>query len=177
MLPLHVLPDQVLPVQLLSVHALPSQPVAGQAWPVHVWEVHALPVQLLPVHVLPDHVLPVQLLPVQLLPVQVLPFHVPPVHAEPVALAGRANGKDTRGLEASYVFEIDGAGTWTVEVAGGRVTVNEGDRGGDCTIRTSEKTFRRIVDGKQNPLTAYLTGKLKVSGDVSAAMKLKEVLV
>ena len=33
----------------------------------------------------------------------------------------------------------------------------------------------RIVDGKQNPLTAYMTGKLKVHGDVSAALKLKHL--
>ena len=91
-------------------------------------------------------------------------------------LPSRANGKSAPGIDASYVFAIDGAGTWTVKVADGKVAVSEGDSGGDCTISTSEGTFEKIVDGRQNPLTAYMTGKLKVSGDLGAAMKLKEVL-
>jgi len=92
------------------------------------------------------------------------------------SLSSRANGQETAGIEASYVFQIEGAGTWTVKVEDGHVAVSEGDTGGDCTISTSEKTFARIVDGKQNPLTAYMTGKLKVHGDVSAALKLKHLL-
>jgi putative sterol carrier protein len=91
------------------------------------------------------------------------------------SLADRANGHNTT-LTANYVFVIDGAGTWTVNVDKGHVSVTEGDHGGDCTISASERTFERILDGKQNPLTAYMTGKLKVKGDVGAAMKLKELL-
>jgi putative sterol carrier protein len=91
-------------------------------------------------------------------------------------LADRANGSHSAEFDASYVFVIDGAGTWTVKVDGGHVTVVDGDQGGECTFKTSEKVFSRIVDGEQNPLTAYMTGKLKVSGDVGAAMKLKDLL-
>jgi putative sterol carrier protein len=79
------------------------------------------------------------------------------------------------GIDASYVFEVGGSGTWTVRIADGKVTVDEGDAGGDCTVSASEETFERILDGRQNPLTAYMTGKLKVKGDVSAALKLKDV--
>jgi putative sterol carrier protein len=92
------------------------------------------------------------------------------------SLADRANGSHSAEFDASYVFDIDGAGTWTVKVDGGHVSVSEGDHGGDCTFKTSQKTFMRIVDGEQNPLTAYMLGKLKVNGDVGAAMKLKDLL-
>jgi putative sterol carrier protein len=94
------------------------------------------------------------------------------------SLADRANGSHPHSadFDASYVFVIEGAGTWTVNVDGGRVSVSEGDSGGECTFKTSEKTFRRIIEGDQNPLTAYMMGKLKVSGDVGAAMKLKDLL-
>jgi putative sterol carrier protein len=91
-------------------------------------------------------------------------------------LADRANGSHSAEFDAGYVFDIEGAGIWTVKVEGGHVTVNEGDQGGECTFKTSEKVFLRIVEGEQNPLTAYMTGKLKVSGDVGAAMKLKDLL-
>jgi putative sterol carrier protein len=91
-------------------------------------------------------------------------------------LPARANGAQVDGVDATYVFAIDGAGTWTVTIVDGKVAVVEGDKGGDCTISTSEDTFERIVDGGRSPLTAYMTGKLKVTGDLGAAMKLKDVL-
>jgi putative sterol carrier protein len=92
------------------------------------------------------------------------------------SLPERANGRRIEGIDSTYVFAIDGAGTWTVKVADGKLVVDEGDQGGDCTIAASEETFGRILDGRQNPLTAYMTGKLKVSGDVGAALKLKDLL-
>ncbi len=91
------------------------------------------------------------------------------------ALPGRADSGKTAGMHNSYVFAIDGAGTWTVRVSDGTVTVDEGDTGGDCTISTSAETFQRIVAGQQNPTVAYMSGKLKVKGDMGAAMKLQKL--
>jgi putative sterol carrier protein len=91
------------------------------------------------------------------------------------ALPSRADQSKTGGMNNSYVFAIDGAGTWTVRVADGAVTVDEGDTGGDCTIATSAETFQRIVAGQQNPTVAYMSGKLKIRGDMGAAMKLQKL--
>jgi putative sterol carrier protein len=33
----------------------------------------------------------------------------------------------------------------------------------------------RIVNGEQNPTTAYMTGKLKIAGDMGAALKLQKL--
>lgn len=90
------------------------------------------------------------------------------------SLPARAEGK-TEGMNNTYVFAIDGAGTWTVGVSDQGVTVADGDSGGDCTIETSAETFSRLVSGEQNPTTAYMTGKLKVKGDMGAAMKLQKL--
>ena len=89
-------------------------------------------------------------------------------------LPARAAGK-TAGMNNTYVFEIDGAGSWTVAVSDDGVTVAEGAASGDCTIETSAETFSRLVSGEQNPTTAYMTGKLKVKGDMGAAMKLQKL--
>jgi putative sterol carrier protein len=35
--------------------------------------------------------------------------------------------------------------------------------------------FAQIVAGEQNPTTAYMTGKLKIQGDMGAAMKLQKL--
>jgi putative sterol carrier protein len=90
-------------------------------------------------------------------------------------LPNRVDAGKTAGMNNSYVFDIEGAGTWTVKVADGAVTVDEGDTGGDCTISASAETFEKIVAGEQNPTAAYMSGKLKVKGDMGAAMKLQKL--
>jgi putative sterol carrier protein len=79
------------------------------------------------------------------------------------------------GMTNTYVFEIEGAGAWTVAIADGTITVTEGTGEGDCTFSTSEENFEKIVAGEQNPTTAYMTGKLKIKGDMGAAMKLQKL--
>jgi putative sterol carrier protein len=90
-------------------------------------------------------------------------------------LETRVDPAKTAGLTNSYVFEIEGAGTWKVDVADGKVNVSEGPGDADVTIRASEETFRAVADGELNPTTAYMTGKLKIDGDMGAAMKLQKL--
>jgi putative sterol carrier protein len=90
-------------------------------------------------------------------------------------LETRVDPSKTAGMNNSYVFEIDGAGTWKVDVTDGKVSVAEGSGDADVTIKASEETFRAIASGEQNPTTAYMTGKLKVQGDMGAALKLQKL--
>jgi putative sterol carrier protein len=79
------------------------------------------------------------------------------------------------GMNNTYVFDIEGAGTWTVAVADGAIEVSEGAGDADCTFSASAESFEKIVAGEQNPTTAYMTGKLKIKGDIGAAMKLQKI--
>jgi putative sterol carrier protein len=90
-------------------------------------------------------------------------------------LASRADSSKTAGMSNSYLFDIDGAGQWKVDVDDGTVTVTEGGGDADVTISTTEETFQKIVAGEQNPTSAYMTGKLKIKGDMGAAMKLQKL--
>jgi putative sterol carrier protein len=90
-------------------------------------------------------------------------------------LESRVDASKTAGVNKSYVFDIDGAGVWKVDVTDAGVNVTEGGTDGDVTIRASEDTFRAIANGEQNPTTAYMTGKLKIDGDMSAALKLQKL--
>ena len=90
-------------------------------------------------------------------------------------LESRVDPSKTAGMNSSYLFEIEGAGRWTVKVDDGKVTVTEGGESADCTIIATEETFERIVAGELNPTSAYMTGKLKVKGDMGAAMKLQKL--
>jgi putative sterol carrier protein len=90
-------------------------------------------------------------------------------------LESRVDPSKIEGMDNSYVFDIDGSGTWTVRVADGAVSVADGAGKADCTIEASEETFDKIVAGDLNPTTAYMTGKLKIKGDMGAAMKLQKL--
>ena len=90
-------------------------------------------------------------------------------------LESRADSSKTAGMTNSYVFDIDGAGQWKVDVDDGKVTVTEGAGDADAVISTSSETFEKIVAGEQNPTSAYMTGKLKIKGDMGAAMKLQKL--
>jgi putative sterol carrier protein len=92
-------------------------------------------------------------------------------------LESRVDASKTAGMRNSYLFDIEGEGTWKVDVADGAVKVTEGGGEGeaDCTITTSAETFEKIASGEQNPTSAYMTGKLKIKGDMGAAMKLQKL--
>lgn len=86
-----------------------------------------------------------------------------------------ADSSKAAGLNATYLFDIDGAGKWIVRVENGRPNVTEGDGAADTTISASEETFLRIVNREQNATTAFMTGKLRVKGDMGNAMKLQQL--
>ncbi len=90
-------------------------------------------------------------------------------------LEGGVDPAKTAGMNNSYVFDIEGAGTWKVDVEDGNVSVTEGGGEADATISASEETFDKIAAGDLNATTAYMTGKLKIKGDMGAAMKLQKL--
>jgi putative sterol carrier protein len=91
-------------------------------------------------------------------------------------LPSRADTSKTEGMNNSYGFDIEGAGQWTVKVADGGVTVHDGiDDDADATISASQEVFQEIVAGERNPQAAFMMGKLKLKGDMGAAMKLQNL--
>lgn len=46
----------------------------------------------------------------------------------------------------------------------------------DCTIRISEEDFSALLKGELNPMGAFMSGKIKVDGDMSVALKLQSFL-
>lgn len=54
------------------------------------------------------------------------------------------------------------------------VVTNE-DSNADCTIKMKLRNFEKLISGKQNAMVAFMTGKLKVDGDMNIAMKLSSL--
>ena len=84
------------------------------------------------------------------------------------ALASKVAG----GVDMSAKFVIEGEGSVVIDGAG----VREGDDDTDVTLIASADTFKGIMEGDVNPTMAFMSGKLKIDGSMSAAMKLASVL-
>jgi putative sterol carrier protein len=90
-------------------------------------------------------------------------------------LPHRIDPARTRGTRASYRFDVEGAGSWRVDVNDGEVVVTESDAPADCVIRASEENLLRVVRGELNPVTAYMMGRVRVEGDVALATRLRDL--
>ncbi|WP_417726698.1 SCP2 sterol-binding domain-containing protein [Roseovarius sp.] len=51
-----------------------------------------------------------------------------------------------------------------------------GDEAADVVLSASDAVFRNILSGEQNPIMAYMSGKLKVEGNVQRALKVSAIL-
>lgn len=89
----------------------------------------------------------------------------------------RIDPSRTRGFKATYRFDVEGAGSWHVDVNDGEIRIEERDAPADCVVRAREDTFLRIVNREANPMGAFLTGKVRVEGDMGLLLKLREFLL
>ena len=81
-----------------------------------------------------------------------------------------------KGIDATYQWDIADTGKWYAKLSDGNVEVGEGEaESSDITISCSESDWLDIVSGKLNGQMAFLTGKLKIQGDMSLAMKLQSL--
>ncbi|MCO6392916.1 sterol-binding protein [Aliihoeflea aestuarii] len=55
-------------------------------------------------------------------------------------------------------------------------TVTTTDAPADCTIKISKENFEQLIAGELNPTAAFMTGKIKVEGDMSVAMQLSQLI-
>lgn len=85
------------------------------------------------------------------------------------ALNEKLGGADFGGTAK---FDIDGEGAVIIDASGARIS----DEPADVTLTADVDTFQGIMTGDTNPTSAFMTGKLKVDGDMGLAMKLASVM-
>lgn len=98
-------------------------------------------------------------------------------HHLPARLAAKPDVASKIG--AVYQFNVSGpeGGEWTVDCAtpGGKVTAGSSPAA-RCTVTATDKDLLAIVNGKMNPQMAFMSGKLRIAGDIGLAMKLQLIL-
>ena len=76
----------------------------------------------------------------------------------------------------------DGTAKFVIEDEGAIMIESDGARAADdaaeseVTLTASRETFEGMLNGDVNPTTAFMTGKLKVDGNMGLAMKLGSAL-
>jgi putative sterol carrier protein len=94
----------------------------------------------------------------------------------PVAFRPEAAGS----LAATFGFDLEGegGGQWHVSVGGGRCTVQPGPAAApQVVVRCAAADWLAIVNGRLDPGAAFMTGRLRVKGDVGLALRLKDLFL
>ena len=88
-------------------------------------------------------------------------------------LQNKANEVDAIGGTIKFVIDdtivfVDGSGNKNV--------VSNINEDADCTISTSATALKDMQTGDLNPMTAVMSGKVKISGDMGLAMKVQSLM-
>lgn len=84
--------------------------------------------------------------------------------------------QDNRAWVAGKTVKLDFGDEGLILLDGAGEQVSESDGPADTTIKTSWDDWQKMAAGELDGMTAFMTGKLKIEGDMSNAMQLQGVL-
>ena len=79
---------------------------------------------------------------------------------------------DTR-ADGSVKFDFTDLGALRLDEQGARK--DDGSEA-DCRISASTEVFKAVFDGEMSPTAAFMSGKLKIAGDMGVAMRMAGLL-
>ena len=80
------------------------------------------------------------------------------------------------GLAATIKFDFGDQGTVLLDATQVPNLVSTSDSDADCTMVISIENFMALADGTLDGASAFMSGRLKIQGDMSIAMKLGTIL-
>ena len=90
-----------------------------------------------------------------------------------------ADPAKTAGMNAIYAFDLGGEapGQYHISLKDGSADVGEGSpENPNITITMKSEDFVDLATGKLDGTMAFMSGKIKIKGDMGLAMKLQSVL-
>jgi putative sterol carrier protein len=83
---------------------------------------------------------------------------------------------DDAGLGATLKFDCGDDGVIVIDGRAKPNTVSNDNREADCTVGLTLGDLEAMLAGDLAPTTAFMTGKLRVEGDMGVAMKLQSLM-
>ena len=90
----------------------------------------------------------------------------------------RFNKDSAKGLTATYQFDLsgDGGGNWIINIKDEQCEVKEGKAPSpNITLSMAAKDYLDMINGKLNGQMAFMTGKLRIAGDMGLALRLQSL--
>ncbi|XP_064604519.1 LOW QUALITY PROTEIN: hydroxysteroid dehydrogenase-like protein 2 [Liolophura sinensis] len=91
------------------------------------------------------------------------------------------NEELVKSVDGVFVFDLKGSepGTWYLDLKNGSGNLGDGGApSGDagCTMIMNSEDFVRMFKGDLKPTNAFMSGKLKIKGDMGLAMRLEKLM-
>jgi len=81
-------------------------------------------------------------------------------------------------FKATIIFSLsgEGGGDWQVNIADGKVTTEKATaEKPTAKVSMAADDYKDMMSGKLNPVQAFMSGKVRVEGDLNAVMKLQSI--
>lgn len=95
-------------------------------------------------------------------------------------MPSRLQADKAAGTNMGILFNLsgDGGGQYYVNIHDGRLDVSEGAPAAtpNATVNMTAEDFQAMSSGSLNPMMAFMTGKVKVEGDLNSVMKFQSLV-
>jgi putative sterol carrier protein len=95
-------------------------------------------------------------------------------------MTSKFDPKKAEGINAVVQFDLtgDNGGQYWVKIADGKLDAGQGQaENPKVTLKAAADDWLAVANGTLNPMQAFMSGKIKIQGDMGLALKLQPLLL